>query len=153
MNPQYSNLELKEASSQETELLLEFMSGFNKEENIDFDTEVYRELLRIAFDSPQFVKIWIIFANSYTVGYAVLTFTFSFEFGGILATIDEIYITPEKRGKGLGKSVLEILEQEAIISGATNLCGDISDEKPWLSSFYQRAGFEYHPYRPYYKQL
>jgi GNAT superfamily N-acetyltransferase len=150
---QCSNLELKEASSHDTDLLLELMSGFNQEENIDFDTEVYRERIYVAFNSPQLVKIWMIVANSCAVGYAILTFTFSFEFGGIIATIDEIYIAPEKRGQGLGTSVLELLAQEAITYGATTLSGDISDEKPWLSTFYKRAGFECYLYRPYYKQL
>ncbi|MCC5654706.1 GNAT family N-acetyltransferase [Nostoc sp. XA013] len=150
---QYSSLELKEASSQDSDLLLELMSGFNQEENINFDTEVYRERIHIAFDSPQLVKLWMIIANSCAVGYAVLTFSFSFEFGGILATIDEIYIVPEKRGKGLGASVLQLLAQEAIICGATTLSGDISDEKPWLFTFYKRAGFECYPYRPFYKHL
>jgi GNAT superfamily N-acetyltransferase len=150
---QCSNLELKEALSHDTDLLLELMSGFNQEENIDFDTEVYRERIHVAVNSPQLVKIWMIVANSCAVGYAILTFTFSFEFGGIIATIDEIYIAPEKRGQGLGTSVLELLAQYAITSGATTLSGDISDEKPWLSTFYKRAGFECYLYRPYYKQL
>lgn len=150
---QYHNLQLQEASIRETELLLELMSKFNREENIDFDPEVCRKLISVAFHSPQLVKIWIITLNLSTVGYAILTFTFSFEFGGILATIDEIYIAPEQRGQGLGSAVLELLAKAAIDHGATNLCGDIADEKPWLSTFYQRAGFIYHPYRPYYRQL
>jgi GNAT superfamily N-acetyltransferase len=150
---QCSNLELKEASNHDTDLLLELMSGFNQEENIDFDTEVYRERIHVAFNLPQLVKIWVIVANSCTVGYVILTFTFSFEFGGTIATIDEIYITPENRGQGLGTSVLELLAQEAITYGATTLSGDISDKKPWLSTFYKRAGFECYLYRPYYKQL
>ncbi|MBD2105287.1 N-acetyltransferase [Leptolyngbya sp. FACHB-261] len=145
--------ELKAASLEDIDLLLELMAGFNQEENIDFDTEVYRELIHVAFHSPQLVKIWMIVVNSYAIGYAILTFAFSFEFGGLLATIDEIYIASEKRGKGLGTSVLELLAQEAITCGATTLNGDISDEKPWLSAFYKRAGFECYPYRPYYKQL
>jgi hypothetical protein len=55
--------------------------------------------------------------------------------------------------KGLGTLVLECLEREATNSGAKTLWGDISDEKPWLSTFYERAGFNYYPYRPYRKQL
>lgn len=150
---QYNNLKLQEAASLDTDLLLQFMSGFNQEENINFDTEVYRELINVAFDSPEIVRIWLIFTNSCAVGYTVLTFTFSFEFGGILATIDEIYITPENRGKGLGTSVLELLAQEARNYKARTLSGHISDKKPWLFGFYKRNGFECHPYRPYYKLL
>ncbi|NMG09879.1 GNAT family N-acetyltransferase [Brasilonema sp. UFV-L1] len=129
------------------------MAGFNQEESIDFNREAYRERISAAFSSPQLVKIWLIVANSYIVGYAVLTFTFSFEFGGVQATIDEIYIMPEKRGKGWGTSVLELLAQKAISFGAKTLSGDVSDEKPWLSTFYNRAGFACYPYRPYYKKL
>lgn len=150
---QGSNLELKEASIQDIDLLLELMSGFNREENINFDPELYRQQIHVAFDLPQLVKIWMIAADSCIVGYAILTFTFSFEFGGTIATIDELYIALEARGKGLGTSVLKLLAQEARLRGATTLSGDISDEKPWLSTFYQSAGFECYPYRPYYKQL
>jgi GNAT superfamily N-acetyltransferase len=146
-------IELREASFQDVELLLGFMAEFNREESIDFDPEIYRARLNVAFQFSQLVKIWLLVASSEPIGYAVLTFTFSFEFGGVQAAIDEIYLCPKERRKGLGTLVLECLEHEAINSGAKTLWGDISDEKPWLSSFYERAGFTCYPYRPYRKQL
>lgn len=147
------NLELREASLQDVELLLKFMAEFNREESIDFDAEAYRARLIAAFQVPHFVKTWLVAARSNPIGYAVLTFTFSFEFGGIQATIDEIYLCRTERSKGLGMSVLQCLEREAINSGANTLWGDISDEKPRLLAFYERAGFRHYPYRPYRKQL
>lgn len=146
-------LQLREALPPDSNLLLEFMAGFNQEEGIAFSLEVYRARINAAFQFPQFAKIWLVTANSSPAGYAVLTFTFSFEFGGIQATIDEIYLCFTKRRKGLGTLTLKLLEREAANSGAKALWADISDEKPWLSTFYERAGFKHYPYRPYSKQL
>jgi GNAT superfamily N-acetyltransferase len=147
------SLQLREALPQDSNLLLEFMAGFNQEEGIAFNREIYRARLDAAFHSPQLVKIWLAIAHSSPVGYAVLTFTFSFEFGGIQATIDEIYLCPAERHKGLGTSILELLEREAANSGVKTLWSDIPHEKPWLSTFYERAGFERYPYFSYRKQL
>jgi GNAT superfamily N-acetyltransferase len=147
------SLELRAVLPQDTELLLEFMAGFNQEENIVFDAEVYRARVHAAFQCPQLVKIWLIAVESSPVGYAVLAFTFSFEFGGIQATIDEIYLQPAERRKGLGTLILQRLEQEASHAGAKTLWGDIADEKPGLTLFYERAGFDRYPYRPYSKPL
>lgn len=147
------SIELRKASVQDIELLLEYMAGFNQEEGIFFDTEAYRAKLWNAFRYSQFVKLWLIVANSLPVGYAVLTFTFSFEFDGIQATIDEIYLCPSERRQGLGTRILQSLKHEAIDAGAKTLWADISDEKPWLVKFYERAGFSRYPYRPYSKPL
>lgn len=54
------------------------MAEFNQEEGIDFDAEAYRDRLNAAFQLPQFVKIWLIAVDSLSIGYAILTFTFSF---------------------------------------------------------------------------
>lgn len=146
-------LQLREALPQHSDMLLEFMAEFNREEGISFDPELYRARIDAAFQFPHFVKVWLVIANSSPIGYAILTFTFSFEFSGIQATIDEIYLCSTERRKGLGTLTLELLECEAANSGAKTLWGDISDEKPWLSIFYERAGFKRYPYRPYSKQL
>jgi GNAT superfamily N-acetyltransferase len=146
-------LQLRDATLQDSDLLLEFMAGFNQEEGIAFEPEVYRDRINAAFQFPQFVKVWLVTVNSAPVGYAIMTFTFSFEFGGIQAAIDEVYLCSTQRRKGLGTLVLELLEREAANSGAKALWGDISDEKPWLYTFYERAGFNPYPYRPYSKPL
>jgi GNAT superfamily N-acetyltransferase len=129
------------------------MAGFNLEEEIDFVPDTYRQRIYLALQMPQLVRMWLIVKAGTVLGYGVLSFTFSFEFGGLLATLDEIYVLQEYRGKGIGVEVLELLAQQAKLLGAQVLNGDISDHKPWLGAFYQRAGFIPHPYRPYYRQL
>jgi GNAT superfamily N-acetyltransferase len=146
-------LQLREALPQDSNLLLELMAGFNQEEGIAFNPDVYQARINTAFQFSQLVKVWLVLMDTSPIGYAVLTFTFSFEFGGIQAAIDEIYLYSTERRKGLGILILELLGCEAAHSGAKTLWADISDEKPWLSTFYERAGFKRYPYCPYSKQL
>jgi ribosomal protein S18 acetylase RimI-like enzyme len=47
--------------------------------------------------------------NGKIAGYSLLTFTYSNEAGGLVLWVDELYITPEYRGKGLGTELLEFI--------------------------------------------
>ena len=47
------------------------------------------------------------------VGYAVLGLGFGIEYGGADAFVDDLYLVPEARGRGLGSVVLTLLEAQA----------------------------------------
>ena len=47
------------------------------------------------------------------VGYVVVTLGFSLESGGRDGFIDELYIAPAARGRGIGAKVLALVEREA----------------------------------------
>ena len=57
--------------------------------------------------------IWLIHWNDELVGYIALCLGFSIEFGGLDAFIDEFYISPTFRGKGIGTHVLGQIKTEA----------------------------------------
>ncbi len=45
-------------------------------------------------------------------GYALLAFMYSNEFGGIVVLLEEMYIDPQYRGKGIGKELFAYIERE-----------------------------------------
>jgi GNAT superfamily N-acetyltransferase len=47
------------------------------------------------------------------VGYSVLTWGYDLEWNGLDAFLTELYLVPEVRGKGLGKTVLTRIESFA----------------------------------------
>jgi GNAT superfamily N-acetyltransferase len=47
--------------------------------------------------------VWFIGAESKEVGYVVVTLSYSMEYGGPTAVVDDFYIRPAFRGAGLGK--------------------------------------------------
>lgn len=54
----------------------------------------------------------IIESDGEIAGYALLSFTYSNEVGGIVLWLDEVYICPSYQGRGLGTELLEFLDRE-----------------------------------------
>jgi GNAT superfamily N-acetyltransferase len=51
-------------------------------------------------------QVWFIQAGSNDVGYVVVTLSYSMEYGGPSAIVDDLFIQPAFRGAGLGKAAL-----------------------------------------------
>lgn len=65
----------------------------------------FDELMR----SDVYAECHIFDLDGTTVGYALLAKTFSQEAGGIVIWVEEIYVLPEYRGRGIGKTYLSHL--------------------------------------------
>ena len=70
----------------------------------------------------------------------MLTFGHSFELGGRDALIDELYVRPESRGRGLGRAGIEHAAVcRAAGAGAIRL--EVDDTNPDAPRLYDRMGF------------
>ena len=56
--------------------------------------------------------VWIVFHDSEPAGYVVLTTRFSMEYGGLDAFIDDLFIRPAYRRRGLGQAALNAIFAE-----------------------------------------
>lgn len=76
------------------------------------------------------------------VGYIVVTFGWSVEFGGMDAFIDEVFIRPAVRGRGVATEALQGLAKalENVDVCALHLEVDRDDER--TQNLYRRVGFE-----------
>jgi len=61
------------------------------------------------------------------------------------AEIKRMYVSPEMRGRGVGKTILAALEKEALSLGATRLVLETGSRQPEALALYQRAGFNLIP--------
>ena len=69
---------------------------------------IYQELIT---DSPYAVA-YFIKDEGKIAGFAQLSFTFSTEAGGLVLWVEELYIRPQFRDKGLGRAFFQFLETE-----------------------------------------
>src|SRR5690606_24920532 len=91
------------ATDKDIDLMLQMMVEFNALFNYPMNLEKRKDVLSQFFSDEKFGRIWIIQSNSEVAGYAVLTFGFSFERNGRDAFIDELYLKPAHRNKGIGR--------------------------------------------------
>jgi GNAT superfamily N-acetyltransferase len=120
--------------------IFEDLSGFEP-------GRVARELERLCAD-PQLGNGWIAFARGEAVGYLLAVYVFSLEHLGLTAEIDEFFVLPSARGKGLGDRLLRLAEAEFARRGCTNVFLQLGRGNDRARVFYrahgygERAGFE-----------
>lgn len=86
---------------------------------------------------------WLVRQGEQVVGYVVLTWAFSVEAGGREGCIDELYLVPQVRHRGLGRRVLDLVEAEARRRGVRRLFLEVERDNRAIG-LYRRAGFVDH---------
>lgn len=117
------------------------VSAFHTEQDITLPDEQRRDGLRPLLEGIPHGVAYLIGPARAPIGYVIITFGWSVEFGGLDGFIDEIYIRPGVRGRGIGTETLQALPKALSDAGlkAIHLEVDRNDEK--TQKLYERAGF------------
>ncbi len=111
--------------------------------NAPVPTENYRSAFDEMMRSDRYLKGYIFEEEGVPCGFALLSKTYSQEAGGLSVTIEEIYIEPEYRGRGLGTAFFEYLKREI---PAMRFRIEVEDDNIGAKRLYERMGFELLPY-------
>ncbi|WP_299558327.1 GNAT family N-acetyltransferase [uncultured Sulfitobacter sp.] len=76
------------------------------------------------------------------IGYIVITFGWSVEFGGLDAIIDELYIRPGVRGRGIASEALIALPRALAGAGLRAIHLEVDRSNAAAMKLYQKAGFQ-----------
>jgi ribosomal protein S18 acetylase RimI-like enzyme len=86
-------------------------------------------------------EIWLVRNLDIAIGYIAICYSYSIEFGGRDAFVDEFYIAAAERGKGIGgrvlKEIAKLLRAREIV--AVHLEVDAQNER--ARAAYARTGF------------
>ncbi len=93
--------------------------------------------------NPQYGLAWFVEHAGQRIGYMILSFDFSLEYGGRNAWVDEFFILPEFRGDGLGAQALDLFEAEARKAGALAIHLEVNEGNRAIH-LYRRQGYEEH---------
>ena len=85
--------------------------------------------------------VWFIRGDSQDVGYVVITLSYSMEYGGPSAIVDDFFIRPAFRGAGLGKAALAEVASFCATRGARAVHVETGDDNPRALAVYRKAGF------------
>ena len=75
------------------------------------------------------------------IGYMVITFTWSLEYGGLDGNIDELYIRPGVRGRGIASEALVALPKALSTAGLRTIHLEVERGNDTALKLYRRAGF------------
>ncbi len=138
---------IRRATSADHAALIELMARFYTEEGYAFRRRATRKALAQLMADELFGAVWAFRRQGEIVGYLVVTFGFSLEFGGRDAFVDELFVLEEYRGRGLGSRALRRAAAHCRRAGIAALHLEIEDGNDQAEALYTRKGFKLHSRR------
>jgi GNAT superfamily N-acetyltransferase len=111
--------------------------------SLPFVEERVRATVEEMLRNPEYARAWFVVENSERIGYIVLSFDYSLEYGGRNAWVDEFFIERAHRGRGIGAEVLDFFEQAARELGCAAIHLEVNEGNRAIE-LYRRRGFEDH---------
>lgn len=126
------------------EIIVPMMRDFYLIDGYPMDIERSKKLFVTFVENPHLGKAWLIAFDGKTVGYVILTFVFNFEYGGKIAFVDELYLSENARGKGIGKETITFIQSESAKLKLKLLYLEVEDHNVNAQQLYLSSGFEFH---------
>ena len=134
-------ISLRPATSVSLPDILEMMAEFNAIDDYPFDRTSRRRDLEHFLANRMLGRLWTIMLGQRIVGYLVLSFGFSFEYGGRDAFIDEFFIRERFRNQGIGSQVMPIVEGLAGKLGVKALHLEVEPHNVEGRRVYEKSGY------------
>jgi len=136
------NAEIRAVTAQDIPTLVPLVEQYWLFEDIPYfdGVRVGRELAR-ALRDPRLMSGWIARVRGEAVGYLLSVFVFSLEHLGLTAEIDEFFVLPSARGRGIGDELLRLAEAEFARRGCTNVSLQLSRGNDRARVFYRAHGY------------
>jgi GNAT superfamily N-acetyltransferase len=86
------------------------MQNFYAIDNYPIDINLTKKLFSEFIADENLGNSWLICNDDEIVGYAIITYIFSFEYKGKMAFFEELFIAETARGKGIGQKAIEFVK-------------------------------------------
>lgn len=134
---------IRPATRADIDRLLDLQQQYWQFEQIDhFDRQNNRRLLESFLDTPDHGLILVVETlPMLPQGYLIACFQFSFEYGGVCATLDELFIEPALRSRGIGTALLDRLAADVRAQGCISIDLEVAPGNARAIGLYTRHGF------------
>jgi GNAT superfamily N-acetyltransferase len=98
-------------------------------------------LLGRVLAQPNLGIVWAAREGRDLVGYLIAVYVFSFEYQGLVAEVDELFVLPRARRHGIGSALLDVAETRLASAGCTRLQLQLGTTNGAALAFYRRRGY------------
>jgi len=129
------------ARTENADLLCRLLTDSHAERGLDLSPEARRAALLPLLEGSHHGVAYLIGPVRAPIGFAILGFGWSLTLGGLTGTVDEIYIRPGVRGRGIGSEVLTSLPKALAGAGLVALHVDLGPGDARAERFFTRLRF------------
>ncbi|KII19304.1 N-acetyltransferase [Phaeobacter sp. S60] len=130
------------ARPEDLDRVLDLVAAFHAEMGIPSDDTLRRAAIEPLLEGLPYGAVYLIGPARAPVGYIVVTFSWSVEFGGMDGFVDELFIRPPVRGRGIATEVLFALPRTLAEAGIKALHLEVDKTDETARNLYARARFE-----------
>jgi ribosomal protein S18 acetylase RimI-like enzyme len=118
--------------------------------NVEFDepTPSAEAIAELAAPLLESGEVTVLFGGGGPDGFAQLRFRPSLYTGALDAHLEELYVVPDRRGRGLGRALLNAAMEHARGRGAAHIDLGTSEDDVAARALYESAGFTNHEVKP-----
>jgi len=127
--------------------LVALMAEFYAESDYGLDQELAERAFAAILSDERLGYVWLIDDEAKVVGYVVLTLRFGMEYGGLMACIDDLFVVPQSRNKGLTTAALVQVRDFCKSIGVRAITVEVSHSNGSAQTVYRRLGLAEAPDR------
>jgi len=122
-------------------VLTTLIARFHDEFGLEQDPDSRASALAPLLGGSPYGAAYLLGPRKAPVGYLVVTFGWGIELGGMEAWIDEIYVRPNVRGRGIATEVLAAIARVLRGAGVKVIHLEVARDDAAAIRLYQRSGF------------
>ncbi|MFN3208533.1 MAG: GNAT family N-acetyltransferase [Roseovarius sp.] len=130
------------ATMEDLERLLPQVAAFHEEEGIEQDDTTRRAALAPLLEGSPHGCVYLAGPRRAPIGYVIVSFGWSVEFGGLDGFVDEIFIRPSVRGRGIGTEILITLPKTLAAAGMKAIHLEVDRGNTSARRLYEKLRFE-----------
>jgi GNAT superfamily N-acetyltransferase len=124
-----------------------------REHRIDTPAARIASAVEAVVHHPERGRILVAIENGTPIAVAALSFVWPIEHGGKSAWLEELYVTPTARGRGIGTALLRAALRTAADAGAVAVDLEVDIDHERAAKLYEREGFTPVPRKRWVRRL
>ena len=99
------------------------------------------DALDLFLERPELGFVWLAYDEAGVAGVCVVCYAISTSMGAVVAKLDDVSVKIDRRGQGVGTTLLEQLKEQLRRQLVTRIDVAVHLENPEAKRFYERVGF------------
>ena len=132
---------VRPAQLSDVTMLSTMMIDFYAEADFALSREAAHRTFEHLIQSPERGCVWVLDSDGTPAGFIVLTVAYAMEYGGLRGFVDDLFVRPAFRKRGLGSAALAFVKAHCLATGVRALFVQTGADNDPAQSVYKRAGF------------